>query len=98
MLRRSRMWLRINLKSSRRMGKELFDPNGERCGGYMTGRGGGWLAKRSIVSKEGYGGGGGGLAVRGGRSSSESKEMEIPGEVIRERGEDTIRLDGGAIW
>ncbi|GJY52772.1 hypothetical protein Tco_0444436 [Tanacetum coccineum] len=57
------------------MGKELFDSNGGRCGsnggrgGSMTERGGGWLAKHSIVSNEGCGGGG--LAVYGGRSSSE---------------------------
>nr|GEV26642.1 ribonuclease H-like domain-containing protein [Tanacetum cinerariifolium] len=50
------------------MGKTLFDPNGERCdgndgrGGSMAGRGGGWLAKCSIVSNAGCGG----LAVRGG--------------------------------
>ncbi|GKB00408.1 hypothetical protein Tco_0828401 [Tanacetum coccineum] len=49
------------------MGKALFDPNGRRCGrndgrgGSIAGRGGGWLAKRLIVSNEGCGGGG--LAV-----------------------------------
>ncbi|GJW65968.1 hypothetical protein Tco_0117852 [Tanacetum coccineum] len=38
------------------MGKALFELNGRSCGGKggregsMTGRGGGWLAKRSIVS------------------------------------------------
>ncbi|GJX56720.1 hypothetical protein Tco_0286617 [Tanacetum coccineum] len=56
----------------------LFDPNSEICGGNggrggsMAGRGGGWLAKRSIVSNEGCGGGR--LAVCGGRSLSESKK------------------------
>ncbi|GJR29227.1 hypothetical protein Tco_1105459 [Tanacetum coccineum] len=55
--------------------KALFDPNGGRCsgnggrGGSMTRRGGGWLAKRSIESNDDCGG----LAVHGGRSSSESK-------------------------
>ncbi|GJT84152.1 zinc finger MYM-type protein 1-like protein [Tanacetum coccineum] len=38
-------------------------------GGYIAGRGGGVLAKRSMVSNEGSGGGG--LAVRGGKSLSE---------------------------
>nr|GEU38887.1 hypothetical protein [Tanacetum cinerariifolium] len=57
------------------VGKALFEFNGERCGGNgrrdgsMTGRGSDWLAKHSIVSNEGCGG----WAVRGGRSSSESK-------------------------
>nr|GEX61979.1 hypothetical protein [Tanacetum cinerariifolium] len=37
----------------------------------MAGRGGGWLAKRLIVSNEGHGGGG--LVVRGGKSSSALK-------------------------
>ncbi|GJX40722.1 hypothetical protein Tco_0255712 [Tanacetum coccineum] len=60
------------------MGKALFDANGGRCGGNggrggsMVGRGGGWLAKRSIVLNKGCCGGG--LAIRGGRSSSESKK------------------------
>ncbi|GJV96869.1 hypothetical protein Tco_1548446 [Tanacetum coccineum] len=60
------------------MGKAVFDPKGGRCGGNgerggsMAGRGGGWLAKRSIVLNKGCGGGG--LAVRGGRSLSESKK------------------------
>ncbi|GJY16528.1 hypothetical protein Tco_0386950 [Tanacetum coccineum] len=50
------------------MGKTSFDPNGGRCcgnggrGGSIAGRGGGWLAKRSIVSNEGCGSGG--LAVK----------------------------------
>nr|GEY62345.1 hypothetical protein [Tanacetum cinerariifolium] len=83
------------------MGKELFDPNGERCGGNggigssMMGRGDGWLAKRSIVSNEGCGSGG--LAVRGGRSLSKSKKGEIPGEVIIERDGDIKGLDGGVV-
>ncbi|GJW72000.1 hypothetical protein Tco_0128917 [Tanacetum coccineum] len=46
------MWLRINLISSRRRSSG----NGGR-GGSMAGRGGGWLAKHSIVSNEGCGGG-----------------------------------------
>ncbi|GJU20566.1 hypothetical protein Tco_1153908 [Tanacetum coccineum] len=37
----------------------------------MAGRGDGWLAKRSIVSNEGCGGGG--LTVRGGKSSNKPK-------------------------
>ncbi|GJV40104.1 hypothetical protein Tco_1418544 [Tanacetum coccineum] len=59
------------------MGKALFEHNVGRCGGKggrggsMTGRGGGWLAKRLIVLNEGCGGGV--LVVRGGKSSSESK-------------------------
>ncbi|GJW85117.1 hypothetical protein Tco_0158262 [Tanacetum coccineum] len=94
-----------------KIGKDLFDPKGGRCGGNggrggsMAGRGGGWLAKRLIVSNEGCGGGG--LAVHDGRSLSESKKGEvmwqkrlgeIPGEVIRESGGDTIGLDGRAVW
>ncbi|GKG47617.1 hypothetical protein Tco_0507102, partial [Tanacetum coccineum] len=61
-----------------RMVKAFIDPNDRRCdgnggrGGSMAGKGGGWLAKRSILSNEGCGGSG--LAVRGGRSSSESKK------------------------
>ncbi|GKE70676.1 hypothetical protein Tco_1528748 [Tanacetum coccineum] len=47
---------------------EICGGNGGR-GGSMETRGGGWLAKRSIVSNEGCGGGG--LAVRGGTDISE---------------------------
>ncbi|GKB98689.1 hypothetical protein Tco_0984826 [Tanacetum coccineum] len=60
-----------------RTGKGLLGPNGGRCGsiggrgGSMAGRGDGWLAKRSIVSNEGCGGGG--LTVRGGKSSNKPK-------------------------
>ncbi|GJW90935.1 hypothetical protein Tco_0168488 [Tanacetum coccineum] len=77
MLRCSRMWLRMNLNSSRRCGD-----NGGR-GGSMTGRGGGWLAKRSIVSNEDYGVGG--------------PWWEIHDEVIGEGGGDTIGIDGGVV-
>ncbi|GJV17669.1 hypothetical protein Tco_1362992 [Tanacetum coccineum] len=62
-------------------GKGLLGPNGGSCGGKggrggsMMGRGGGWLAKRSIVLNEGCGGGR--LAVRGGNSSSESKNRRL---------------------
>ncbi|GJY31077.1 hypothetical protein Tco_0414572 [Tanacetum coccineum] len=83
------------------MGKTSFDPNGGRCcgnggrGGSIAGRGGGWLAKRSIVSNEGCGSGG--LAVRGGKSSSESKNGEIPGDVLGESGGDAMWVDGGAV-
>ncbi|GJR54090.1 hypothetical protein Tco_1404611 [Tanacetum coccineum] len=95
------MWLRINLISSRRTRKGLLDLNGGRCGGIggrggsMARRGGGWLARRSIVSKEGCSGGR--LVVRGGKSSSELKNREIPSEVIGEKGGDTIGLDGGVV-
>ncbi|GJW63977.1 putative polyprotein [Tanacetum coccineum] len=47
-----------------RSGKALLGPNSRSCGGkggrggFMAGRGGGWLAKCSIVSNEGRGGGG----------------------------------------
>ncbi|GJX67976.1 putative nucleotidyltransferase, ribonuclease H [Tanacetum coccineum] len=50
-------------------GKGLLNSNDGSCGGKgrrggsMAGRGGGWLAKRSMVSNEGRGGGG--LVVRG---------------------------------
>ncbi|GKB99558.1 ankyrin repeat-containing protein [Tanacetum coccineum] len=66
-------------------GNGLFNPNGGRCagkggrGGSMAGNGGGWLAKRSIVSNEGCGGGG--LAVFGGKSSSKSNNGACGGEV-----------------
>ncbi|GJV26967.1 hypothetical protein Tco_1383415 [Tanacetum coccineum] len=59
------------------MGRGLLGPNSRSCGGKggkggsMAGRGGGWITKRSIESKEGYGSGG--LAVLGGKSSSELK-------------------------
>ncbi|GKF33817.1 hypothetical protein Tco_0107017, partial [Tanacetum coccineum] len=46
--------------------------NGGR-GGSIAGRGGGSLAKHSMVSKDGLGGGG--FVVLGGRSSSESKKV-----------------------
>ncbi|GKD66496.1 hypothetical protein Tco_1308604, partial [Tanacetum coccineum] len=66
--------------------RKALELNRGRCGsssgrgGSMTGRGGGWLAKSSIVSNKGCGDGG--FVVRGGRSSSESKngwgvEMEL---------------------
>ncbi|GJX39948.1 hypothetical protein Tco_0254938 [Tanacetum coccineum] len=67
------------------MGKVLFDPNGGRCGGNggrsgsMMVRGGGWLAKRSIVSNEGCGSGG--LAVRGGEFCLEGCDGAGRGEV-----------------
>ncbi|GJV00298.1 hypothetical protein Tco_1329568 [Tanacetum coccineum] len=50
------------------MGKRLLGPNGGIYGGkggrggFMAGKGIGWLAKRSIMSNEGLGGGG--LVVR----------------------------------
>nr|GEW16112.1 hypothetical protein [Tanacetum cinerariifolium] len=75
------------------MRKALFEFNGGRCGGNgrrggsMTRRGSSWLATRSIVSNEGCGSGE--LAVRGGRSSSESKNGR--GDV---RGVEKIRSTG----
>ncbi|GJV52396.1 hypothetical protein Tco_1448137 [Tanacetum coccineum] len=66
------MWLRINLISSRRR----CGGNGGR-GGSMTGRGGGWLVKRSIVSNEGCGGGG--LAVCSGSKLMDKGEDYLEG-------------------
>ncbi|GJW07071.1 hypothetical protein Tco_1569494 [Tanacetum coccineum] len=84
----------------------LLGPNGGRCGGIgrrggsMAGRGGGWLAKRSIILNEGCSGGG--LVVRGGRSYRESKngrgdvggveKISSTGSKLIANGED--RLDG----
>nr|GEU30440.1 hypothetical protein [Tanacetum cinerariifolium] len=85
------------------MGKALFEHNGERCGskggrgGFMTGRGGGWLAKRSIVSNEGCGGGGLVSVVVNPRVNRRIVR-EILDEVIRENGGDTIGIDGGVVW
>ncbi|GJR13367.1 RNA-directed DNA polymerase, eukaryota, reverse transcriptase zinc-binding domain protein [Tanacetum coccineum] len=62
------------------MGKGLLGPKGGICGGKgrregsMAGRGGGLLAKRSIKSNDGLGGGG--LVVHEGKSSRESKNRE----------------------
>ncbi|GJZ79808.1 hypothetical protein Tco_0644645 [Tanacetum coccineum] len=101
------------------MRKGLLGPKGGSCGGKcgrggsIAGRGGGWLAKRSIVSNDGRGGGG--LVVLGGKSSRESKNGcvkgggvdlgvvnsllgEIARDVMGERGGDTIGVDGGVVW
>ncbi|GJU04953.1 hypothetical protein Tco_1121383 [Tanacetum coccineum] len=89
------------------MGKELFDPNSEICGdnggrgSSMVGRGGGWLAKRSIVSNKGCGGGG--LAVRGGRSSSESQkgfclEVNFYGLAAENRMEPAFDKEGNRLF
>ncbi|GJV29265.1 hypothetical protein Tco_1385713 [Tanacetum coccineum] len=99
------------------MGNGLLGPNDGSCGGKggrggsIAGSGGGWLAKSSIVSNEGYGDGG--FVVRGGKYSSElnnggevngggvglgvfkSLLEEIPGETIRESDGEIIGVDGG---
>nr|GEZ65890.1 hypothetical protein [Tanacetum cinerariifolium] len=53
-------------------------------GGSITRRGGGWLAKRLIISN--YGRSGGGLVVLGGKSLRESKNgcggMEVKGGKV----------------
>ncbi|GJU00942.1 hypothetical protein Tco_1111280 [Tanacetum coccineum] len=67
----------VDRKKDRKEGKE--------GGGGGCNRGGGWLAKRLIVSNEGCGGGG--LAVRGGRSLSESKKGRVPFEQRDEQPE-----------
>nr|GEZ45949.1 hypothetical protein [Tanacetum cinerariifolium] len=70
----------------------------------MLGSDGGWLAKCSIESNDGRGGGG--LVVRGGEVNGrgvvlgvfKSLLSEIPKDVMGESGGETMRLDGGAIW
>nr|GFA30823.1 hypothetical protein [Tanacetum cinerariifolium] len=72
----------------------------------MAGRGGGWLAKGSIVSNDGLGGGGlvvhrGGGEVKGGRANLgvvNSLLGEITKDVMGERGRDTIRVDREVVW
>ncbi|GKG28276.1 hypothetical protein Tco_0406603, partial [Tanacetum coccineum] len=72
----------------------------------MAGKRSGWLAKCSIISKDGLGGGG--LVVRGacgGEVKGSGFDLGvvnsllgvIPGDVMRERGRDTIGVDGGAV-
>nr|GFA30647.1 hypothetical protein [Tanacetum cinerariifolium] len=92
--------------------KGLLGLKGRSCGGKggrggsMAGRGGGWLAKHLIVLNDGLGGGGlivygGGGEVKGGRVDLgvvNSLLGEIPRDVMREKGGDTIRVDGGAVW
>nr|GEX98801.1 hypothetical protein [Tanacetum cinerariifolium] len=77
--------------------------NGGR-GGSMLGSDGGWLAKRSIESNDGHGGGG--LVVREGEVNGrgvvlgvfKSLLSEIPEDVMGESGGETMRLDGGVVW
>ncbi|GKC93802.1 hypothetical protein Tco_1159244 [Tanacetum coccineum] len=100
MLRRSRIWLRMNLISSRRC-----SGNGGR-GGSMTGRGGGWLAKRSIVSNKGCGDGG--FVVRGGEFCLEGCDgarwrrskwcRSCFGGVLRRSGRFPVVSDGKRGW
>ncbi|GJU84891.1 hypothetical protein Tco_1292437 [Tanacetum coccineum] len=93
------------------MRKELLGSKGGSCSGKggrrgsMVGRGGGWLAKCSIVSNEGLGGGG--LVVREGGGEVigsgvdlgviKSSSGEIPDETIGERGGDMMGLSGGPV-
>nr|GEV52387.1 reverse transcriptase domain-containing protein [Tanacetum cinerariifolium] len=69
--------LLLSSNGRREMEECLACPKGGSCGGKggrggsITERGGGWLAKRSIVSNDGRGGGG--LVVIGGKSLRESK-------------------------
>ncbi|GJS13833.1 hypothetical protein Tco_0408305 [Tanacetum coccineum] len=77
--------------------------------GSITGRGGGWLAKHSIVSNDGHGGGG--LLVLGGKSSRESKNGygDVGGVVEKSKVVELtwewsivclvrFMVDGGAVW
>nr|GEU76251.1 hypothetical protein [Tanacetum cinerariifolium] len=76
------MWLRMNLISSRRSCGDKGGRGGGKGGrdGSMVGRGGGGLAKRSIVSNEGRGGGG--LAVREPMEKNVGTVMMVPVEEM----------------
>ncbi|GJY83870.1 hypothetical protein Tco_0497246 [Tanacetum coccineum] len=94
------------------MGKGLLGPNGGSCGGKgrrcgsMAVRGGGWLAKRSIVSNRVLGGGG--LVVHGGSGEVigsgvdfgviKSSSGENLDKTMGERGGDIMGLGGGPVW
>nr|GEU68036.1 hypothetical protein [Tanacetum cinerariifolium] len=75
---------------------EVINNNLRARGGSMAGRGGGWLAKHSMVLNEGHGGGE--LLVWGGKYSSESKNGEILKDLMGERCEDIMGLHGEAVW